>query len=114
MKPRTLKEMRHSNLIPSVRIVKKIMILNLQGPENADEFAGNTPEAHLRLVLSHLPTFKLDIAIADPTVLDSASKLQELVKDLGGEVIVSDVARDLDRNHHDARKMSLLFSHIFH
>jgi uncharacterized cofD-like protein len=92
---------------------KKIMILNLQGPENADEFAGNTPEAHLRLVLSHLPTFKLDIAIADPTVLDSASKLQELVKDLGGEVIVSDVARDLDRNHHDARKMSLLFSHIF-
>ena len=93
---------------------KKIMILNLQGPENADEFAGNTPEAHLRLVLSHLPTFKLDIAIADPTVLDSASKLQELVKDLGGEVIVSDVARDLDRNHHDARKMSLLFSHIFH
>ncbi len=93
---------------------KKIMILNLQGPENADEFAGNTPEAHLRLVLSHLPTFKLDIAIADPTVLDSASKLQELVKDLGGEVIVSDVASDLDRNHHDARKMSLLFSHIFH
>lgn len=93
---------------------KKIMILNLQGPENADEFAGNTPEAHLRLVLSHLPTFKLDIAIADPTVLDSASKLEELVKDLGGEVIVSDVARDLDRNHHDARKMSLLFSHIFH
>jgi uncharacterized cofD-like protein len=93
---------------------KKIMILNLQGPENADEFAGNTPEAHLKLVLSHLPTFKLDIAIADPTVLDSASKLQELVKDLGGEVIVSDVARDLDRNHHDARKMSLLFSHIFH
>jgi uncharacterized cofD-like protein len=92
---------------------KKIMILNLQGPENADEFAGNTPEAHLRLVLSHLPTFKLDIAIADPTVLDSASKLQELVKGLGGEVIVSDVARDLDRNHHDARKMSLLFSHIF-
>jgi uncharacterized cofD-like protein len=93
---------------------KKIMILNLQGPENADEFAGNTPEAHLRLVLSHLPTFKFDIAIADPSVLDSASKLQELVKDLGGEVIVSDVARDLDRNHHDARKMSLLFSHIFH
>jgi uncharacterized cofD-like protein len=93
---------------------KKIMILNLRGPENADEFAGNTPEAHLRLVLSHLPTFKLDIAIADPTVLGSASKLQELVRELGGEVIVSDVARELDRNHHDAGKMSLLFSHIFH
>jgi 2-phospho-L-lactate transferase/gluconeogenesis factor (CofD/UPF0052 family) len=93
---------------------KKIMVLNLQGPDNADEFAGNTPEAHLRLVLSHLPTFKLDIAIADPSVLGSASRLEELVKELGGEVIVSDVATDLDRNHHDPRKMSLLFSHIFH
>jgi uncharacterized cofD-like protein len=92
---------------------KKIVILNLQGPDNADEFAGNTPEAHLRLVLSHLPTFELDIAIVDPTVLGSASGLEELVKDLGGEVIVNDVARDQDPNHHDPRKMSLLFSHIF-
>jgi len=92
---------------------KKIVILNLQGPDNADEFAGNTPEAHLRLVLSHLPTFELDIAIVDPTVLGSASGLDELVKDLGGEVIVNDVARDQDPNHHDPRKMSLLFSHIF-
>ena len=92
---------------------KKILILNLQGAEGADEFAGNTPEEHIRLVLSHLPSFKFDIAIADPTVLDSASGLGQMVGELGGELIVSDVARDQDRNHHDAQKMSLLFSHIF-
>jgi len=92
---------------------KKIMILNLQESEGADEFAGNTPEEHLRLVLSHLPTLKLDIAVADPTTLDSASGLDKLVNQIGGELIISDVAKDLDRNHHDSGKMSSLFTHIF-
>ena len=97
----------------SLSAAKKIMVLNLQEPEGADEFAGSTPEAHLRLVLSHLPTFKFDIAIADPTILDSASNLGVTVKELGGELVVADVARDQDQNHHDPQKMSLLFSHIF-
>lgn len=97
----------------SLSAAKKIMVLNLQEPEGADEFAGSTPEAHLRLVLSHLPTFKFDIAIADPTILDSASNLGVTVKELGGELVVADVARDQDQNHHDPEKMSLLFSHIF-
>ena len=92
---------------------KKIMVLNLQGPEGADEFAGNTPEEHLRLVVSHISTLKLDIAIVDPTVLVSKNGLREMVKGLGGELIVCDVARDDDRNHHDPAKMSSLFSHIF-
>ena len=97
----------------SASSAKKIMVLNLQGPEGADEFAGNTPEEHLRLVLSHISTLKLDIAIVDPTVLVSKNGLREMVKELGGELIVSDVARDDDRNHHDPAKMSSLFSHIF-
>lgn len=92
---------------------KKIMIFNLQEAEGADEFAGNTPEEHLQLVLSHLPSFKLDVAIADPTTLDSAAGLTKLVNQLGGELVVADVARDLDRNHHDSGKMSSLFTHIF-
>ena len=97
----------------SASSAKKIMVLNLQGPEGADEFAGNTPEEHLRLVLSHISTLKLDIAIVDPTVLVSKNGLREMVKELGGELIVSDVARDDYRNHHDPAKMSSLFSHIF-
>lgn len=97
----------------AVSKAKKIMIFNLQEAEGADEFAGNTPEEHLQLVLSHLPSFKLDVAIADPTTLDSAAGLTKLVNQLGGELVVADVARDLDRNHHDSGKMSSLFTHIF-
>jgi len=97
----------------AVSNAKKIMIFNLQEAEGADEFAGNTPEEHLQLVLSHLPSFKLDVAIADPTTLDSAAGLTKLVNQLGGELVVADVARDLDRNHHDSGKMSSLFTHIF-
>ena len=97
----------------AVSKAKKIMIFNLQEAEGADEFAGNTPEEHLQLVLSHLPSFKLDVAIADPTTLDSAAGLTKIVNQLGGELVVADVARDLDRNHHDSGKMSSLFTHIF-
>lgn len=97
----------------AVSKAKKIMIFNLQEAEGADEFAGNTPEEHLQLVLSHLPSFKLDVAIADPTTLDSAAGLTKIVNELGGELVVADVARDLDRNHHDSGKMSSLFTHIF-
>ena len=92
---------------------KKLMILNLQESSGADEFAGNTPEEHIELVLSHCPSLKLDIVIADPSIVTSASGLSNLVGRLGGELIVSDVAKDQDRNHHDSRKMSSLFSHIF-
>ncbi len=92
---------------------KKIMIFNLPEPDGADEFAGSTPEEHLELVLAHAPEFKIDIAIADPAILSQGNGLATLVAKCGGELIVRDVAKNSDRNHHDAAKMSSVFSHIF-
>ncbi|CAB4702394.1 MAG: uridine diphosphate-N-acetylglucosamine-binding protein YvcK [Actinobacteria bacterium] len=92
---------------------KKIMILNLKERADADEFAGNSPEEHIQLVLSHLPTLKLDLAIADPSIIDGSNGLANLVKKVGGELIIHNVAKDTDQNHHDSIKMSSLFSHIF-
>jgi uncharacterized cofD-like protein len=92
---------------------KKIMIFNLPEPDSSDEFAGSTPEEHLELVLAHLPEFKINVAIADPTILAQGNGLSNLISKCGGELIVSDVAKVLDKNHHDWQKMSSLFSHIF-
>lgn len=92
---------------------KKVMIFNLPEPDGGDEFAGSTPEEHLELVLSHLPEFKIDIAIADPTVLSQGNGLQTLVSRCGGELIVADVAKSSDQSHHDWEKMSSLFANIF-
>jgi len=92
---------------------KKIMIFNLSEPEGADEFAGNTPEQHLELVLSHLPEFKLDIAIADPSTLTQGNGLEQLVSMCGGELITAEVAKSSEKHHHDWEKMSSIFTHIF-
>lgn len=92
---------------------KKIMIFNLPEPEGSDEFAGSTPEEHLELVLSHLPEFKIDFAIADPTILAQGNGLSNLIAKCGGQLIVADVAKISDKNHHDWQKMSSIFSHIF-
>lgn len=92
---------------------KKIMIFNLPEPEGTDEFAGSTPEEHLELVLSHLPEFRIDIAIADPTILAQGNGLANLIAECGGELVVADVAKVLNKSHHDSQKMSSIFSHIF-
>lgn len=92
---------------------KKIMIFNLPEPDGADEFAGSTPEEHLELVLAHAPELKIDIAIADPSILSQGDGLAKLVAKCGGELIVGDVAKKTDESHHDVAKMSSIFSHIF-
>jgi uncharacterized cofD-like protein len=92
---------------------KKIMIFNLPEPEGADEFAGNSPEQHLELVLSHLPELKIDLAIVDPSIVNSGNGLAKLVARCGGELLIADVAMENDTSHHDWKKMSSLFSHIF-
>ena len=92
---------------------KKIMIFNLPDPEGADEFAGSTPEEHLDLVLAHSPEFKFDIAIADPAILSQDSRLGSLVDNCGGELVLAEVSKSSDKNHHDPVKMSSLLSHIF-
>jgi hypothetical protein len=92
---------------------KKIMIFNLPDPEDADEFADSTPEEHLELVLAHSPNFRFDIAIADPAILSQENRLESLVERCGGQLVLAEVSKSLDKNHHDPRKMSSLLSHIF-
>ena len=92
---------------------KKIMVFNLAEPNSAGEFAGNTPEEHLELVLSHQPSLTLDYAIADPSIIASSAKLQAMVAKCGGELVIADVAQAENPLHHDPKKLSLLFAHIF-
>lgn len=92
---------------------KKIMIFNLPDPKIADEFAGSTPEEHLELVLAHSPGFRFDFAIADPAILSQENRLESLVEECGGKVILAEVSKGSDKNHHDPIKMSSLLSHIF-
>ena len=92
---------------------KKVLVFNLPENDEDGEFAGSTPEEHLQLVRNHLPDLHLDYAIADPSVITPTSTLAQMVKECGGELIVADVARENNPHHHDPKKLSSVFSHIF-
>lgn len=92
---------------------KKIVIFNLPEPSSEKEFAGVSAEEHLELILSHLPNFHLDFAIADPSSLGEASRLQRVVEGCGGKLVVAPVAKSPGSFHHDPKKLASAFSHIF-
>jgi len=94
---------------------KKIMIFNLKEPLTAGEYAGNSPVEHLNLVRQHLPSLHIDYAIVDrATITDEGlNELSSAVSSCGGELIVADLADADVENHHDPKKLSSVFQHIF-
>lgn len=92
---------------------RKIMIFNLPDKHVSDEFSGFSLEAHLRLVLDHVPDFKIDIALIDKSVAELEPRFASLVAECGGEVIDFDLADNSQTFHHDKKKLISAFSHIF-
>ena len=92
---------------------KKIVILNLPEPTSEKEFAGSTPEEHLQLITKHLPSFHIDYALADPSLIRPGNKLQEVVEGCGGELIVAPLAQTPGSFHHDPEKLASLLASIF-
>jgi uncharacterized cofD-like protein len=92
---------------------KKIMIFNLPDKTTSDEFAGFSLEAHLQLVLDHLPDFKFDVALIDKSLNGKEPGFVELVAKCGGQVLSFDLADTNENFHHDRDKLSSAFAHIF-
>jgi 2-phospho-L-lactate transferase/gluconeogenesis factor (CofD/UPF0052 family) len=92
---------------------KKIMIFNLPDKNISDEYAGFSLEAHLQLVLDHIPELKIDVALVDKSLAQSEPRFNSLVATCGGEVMGFDLADNKQTFHHDREKLILAFSHIF-
>ena len=92
---------------------KKIMIFNLPDKNILDEYAGFSLEAHLQLVLDHIPDLKIDVALVDKSLSQSEPRFNSLVTACGGEVMGFDLADSKQKFHHDREKLILAFSHIF-
>ena len=92
---------------------KKIMIFNLPDKNTSDEFSGFSLEAHLQLVLDHLPNLKIDVALIDKSLDGVEPGFETLVKRCGGRVMASDLADSRENFHHDRDKLSSAFAHIF-
>jgi uncharacterized cofD-like protein len=97
---------------------KKVLILNLDASNfhSGDEFAGNSPAEHLRVLRRFAPELRCDIALIDESIAEQNGALDELadlVADMGGRVIVADLALNPGSKHHDPAKLFSAFSHIF-
>jgi uncharacterized cofD-like protein len=92
---------------------KKIMIFNLPDKTTSDEFAGFSLEAHLQLVLDHVPNLKIDYALIDKSVDGKEPRFIDLVERCGGQVVAFDLADRQQNFHHDRDKLISAFAHIF-
>ncbi|MEY3345610.1 MAG: hypothetical protein RLZZ581_404 [Actinomycetota bacterium] len=97
---------------------KKVLILNLDASNfhSGDEFAGNSPAEHLRVLRRFAPGLRCDFALIDESIAEqngALDELEDLVADMGGRVIVADLALNPGSKHHDSAKLFSAFSHIF-
>jgi uncharacterized cofD-like protein len=92
---------------------KKVMIFNLPDKNISDEFSGFSLEAHLQLVLDHVPDLQIDVALIDKSLDSTEPRFNELVAKCGGEVLAFDLAENKQTFHHDRDKLISAFAHIF-
>lgn len=92
---------------------KKVMIFNLPDKHISDEFSGFSLEAHLQLVLDHIPDLQIDVALIDKSLANTESRFNDLVAKCGGKVLAFDLADSKETFHHDRDKLISAFAHIF-
>lgn len=92
---------------------KKIMIFNLPDKHIFDEFSGFSLEAHLQLVLDHVPDLQIDVALIDESLANTEPRFNDLVAKCGGKVLAYELADNKETFHHDRDKLISAFAHIF-
>lgn len=96
---------------------RKILVLNLDANSNVsgDELAGTSPADHLKVLRKFAPQLTCDFALADHSITTSQGAFQELsaiLKEMGGTLIVSDLATNPGSNQHDHEKLFSEFRNI--
>lgn len=96
---------------------KILIALNLDAVStmSGDELAGSSPSEHLRIMLRFVPNLRCDVALADQSIAASSNEraaLEEIVKSMGGELVITDLAAHPGSHHHDSGKLISAFRHI--
>ncbi|WP_205304929.1 uridine diphosphate-N-acetylglucosamine-binding protein YvcK [Nocardioides sp. 616] len=79
-----------------------VVVLNL---EAAGETGGFTPSDHLSALAATAPGLKVHAVVADPTSVSDRPALDRAVAELGGSLVVADVARGDGSSAHDPDKL---------
>jgi uncharacterized cofD-like protein len=90
---------------------RRVVALNLAPqPGETDDFS---PQAHLEVLQAHAPDLRVDVVLADRGVVDDPAALDKAVQDLGGRLVLADVAADDGSPRHDPALLAQAFVKIF-
>jgi len=81
---------------------RRALVLNLQ--EQEGETAGLSPTDHLDVLAAHAPDLRIDVVLADHSLVDADGVLERAAHALGARVVAADVAvRPGSDQHHPVR-----------
>lgn len=92
---------------------KRCLVMNLQ--PSTTETVGMSPAEHLMVLHHYAPEFRIDVIIADPTVVteDLRDEFCQAAEKLGAIVVFSKVKDETRDNVHDPLRLAVAFSEAF-
>ena len=100
-------------LVPQLRealvrtSARRALVLNLQEQEGETE--GLSPTDHLEVLAAHAPDLRLDVVVADTSLVDDDGVLERAAAQLGAEVVSAPMATAPDSDQHDPALLSAVF-----
>ncbi len=91
---------------------RRALVLNLREQEGETE--GLSPTDHLEVLAAHAPDLRLDVVVADRSLVDTAGVLEGAARALGARVVAVDVAARPGSDQHDPARLAEAFEGFLH
>ena len=90
---------------------RRVVALNLAPqPGETDDFS---QQAHLEVLAEHAPDLRIDVVLADEGVVEEPEALDKAVQELGGTLMLAEVAMKDGSPRHDPALLAQAFVQIF-
>jgi uncharacterized cofD-like protein len=91
---------------------RRALVLNLREQEGETE--GLSPTDHLEVLAAHAPDLRLDVVVADRSLVDAGGVLEGAARALGARVVGVDVAAGPGSDQHDPARLAEAFEGFLH
>lgn len=90
----------------------RALVLNLQEQEGETE--GLSPTDHLDVLAAHAPDLRIDVVLADHSLVDDDGVLERAARALGARVVAAEVAARPGADQHDPGRLAEAFEGFLH
>jgi uncharacterized cofD-like protein len=90
---------------------RRCVTLNLG--QQTGETEGFSQETHLEVLAAHAPDLRVDAVLADPSSVDDADRLSDVVQSLGGHLMMRQVSLGDGTARHDPLRLAAAYRDLF-